>query len=219
MDTNLHYCRTKVAPDGSDFYYALHFHAQEQQRALLALFTFGAELQFILDTIEDPGVARVKLEWWRQEWVNFSQNRSRHPITQLLAENSLEKADLVSSLEDLIDQTELGLQANDRIEVTHQQRMAVLWRLGGLACGYQNEALLALLEQAARSVERRLLGDSETLLTCLLQEKAPKFSIILTHLRITALKKRQKYGIPAAAPLPELLPIHKLWIAWRYSRH
>ncbi len=51
------------------------------------MFAFKEELTAIPRTCADPGVAHLKLEWWRQELAAvFSGGRSAHPVATALAE-------------------------------------------------------------------------------------------------------------------------------------
>ena len=223
MDTRLVYCRDKAAPDGSDRYYALHFHPPDEYRPLLALFTLQTELEYVLQTIEDPGVARIKLEWWRNEIDACRQQKPRHPLTQLLAEHLPQQPDanLYPGLLQWIDLTEKSLQQPDNetrlaCQIERQQQA---WLLATQLCGTPQEPLPRLMTSAASQLltahshdltRRResLLALNETL-QALQQQDSPLCIIILCQLGCSALKKTGH---------TELLPIHKLWIAWRCYR-
>jgi len=81
------HCRERVAVPGSNYYYSTVFLPAERQRPLHVVFAFKEELTAIPRTCADPGVARLKLEWWRQELAAvFSGGRSAHPVATALAE-------------------------------------------------------------------------------------------------------------------------------------
>ena len=81
------HCRERVAVPGSNHYYSTIFLPAERQRPLHVIFAFKEELTAIPRTCADPGVARLKLEWWRQELAAvFSGGRSAHPVATALAE-------------------------------------------------------------------------------------------------------------------------------------
>jgi phytoene synthase len=81
------HCRERVAVPGSNYYYSTVFLPAERQRPLHVIFAFKEELTAIPRTCADPGVARLKLEWWRQELaVVFSGDHSAHPVATALAE-------------------------------------------------------------------------------------------------------------------------------------
>ena len=81
------HCRERVAVPGSNYYYSSVFLPAERQRPLHVVFAFKEELTAIPRMCADPGVARLKLEWWRQELrAVFSGGRSAHPVATALAE-------------------------------------------------------------------------------------------------------------------------------------
>lgn len=80
------YCREKVAVPGSSYYYATVFLRPEQQRPYDTLFALWEELQAIPKRCSDPGIARSKLQWWRDELARALQaHEPRHPIGLALA--------------------------------------------------------------------------------------------------------------------------------------
>ena len=74
------YCREKASPLGSNLYYCLLYQTEQSKRALRALFAFEYELQQIIANNTDPGVTRIKLQWWLDEIEKISTAQSRHPI-------------------------------------------------------------------------------------------------------------------------------------------
>lgn len=70
----------RATPVGSAAYYAVRFAppAQRERNAgLLAWFDLVAQ---IAERPLDPGVARLKLDWWRQEVDNLQRGAVRHPL-------------------------------------------------------------------------------------------------------------------------------------------
>ena len=61
------YCQDKAAASGSSFYYSFLFLPQERRRAITALYAYCREVDDVVDECTDPGVARTKLAWWRDE--------------------------------------------------------------------------------------------------------------------------------------------------------
>ena len=80
------YCQRKAAASGSSFYYSFRFLPDEQRRAILALYAFCREVDDLVDDCHDAGVARLKLQWWREEIGRAFQGRPQHPVTQALQE-------------------------------------------------------------------------------------------------------------------------------------
>ncbi len=79
------YCQDKAAPYGSDLYFALYFADPDKRPGLLALYALYAELTQIVREVSDKGVARMKLQWWREELGQALDGRAQHPVTQALA--------------------------------------------------------------------------------------------------------------------------------------
>ncbi|MEJ2688039.1 MAG: presqualene diphosphate synthase HpnD [Gammaproteobacteria bacterium] len=78
------YCQQKAAASGSSFYYSFLFLPAGQRRAIIALYAFCREVDDVVDECSDPGVARLKLQWWREEIERGFANRPQHPVTHAL---------------------------------------------------------------------------------------------------------------------------------------
>ncbi len=87
------YCQEKAAKSGSSFYYSFLFLPPPQKQAIIALYAFCREVDDVVDECEDPNLARIKLNWWREEIGNLFEGRPQHPVTKALA-TSLERFDL-----------------------------------------------------------------------------------------------------------------------------
>ncbi len=79
------YCAQKAAQSGSSFYYSFRFLPPEQRSAITALYAFCREVDDVVDEVRDPGVARVKLGWWRTEVAATFEGRAHHPVGLALA--------------------------------------------------------------------------------------------------------------------------------------
>ncbi len=80
----LDYCRDRAAPPGSNRYYAVHMALPEHRTELLAVHALYLELTAIPLEISDPGVAAVKLQWWREELQRARDQAAGHPAARLL---------------------------------------------------------------------------------------------------------------------------------------
>jgi phytoene synthase len=78
------YCEQKAAGSGSSFYYSFRFLPPERRRAMTALYAFCREVDDVVDEIADPGVARLKLAWWRTEVAALFVGRPQHPVALAL---------------------------------------------------------------------------------------------------------------------------------------
>ena len=75
----------RATPPGSSAYYSIRFAPAELRDALAALFGWRFEVKRIIDEVSDPGVARLKLDWWREEILRSIDGEPRHPLSHLLA--------------------------------------------------------------------------------------------------------------------------------------
>jgi phytoene synthase len=106
------YCRQKAAQSGSSFYYSFLFLPDDRRRAITALYAFCREVDDVVDECSDPGVARTKLAWWRQQISQIYKGRPDHPVALALAEvvepYGLEEA----RLQDIVDGMAMDLEYN-----------------------------------------------------------------------------------------------------------
>ena len=78
------YCQQKAAQSGSSFYYSFLFLSAERRRAITALYALCREVDDVVDEVADPGLARTKLAWWRQEIATAFSGTPQHPVTRAL---------------------------------------------------------------------------------------------------------------------------------------
>jgi len=74
----------EATPPGSSSYYSIRFGATERRPELALLFAWRREMRHIARDTSDPGVARLKLDWWRGELEATRHGDSRHPLAQAL---------------------------------------------------------------------------------------------------------------------------------------
>ncbi len=73
-----------ATPTGSTAYYVTRFSAPEVQDNLAALFLWKEELSRLY-SLTDPGVARIKLQWWQQQISLPQEAPSVHPLAAKLS--------------------------------------------------------------------------------------------------------------------------------------
>ena len=78
------YCQDKARSSGSSFYYSFMFLPALKRRAITALYAFCREVDDVVDECHEESIARIKLNWWRQEVANLYQGKASHPVTQAL---------------------------------------------------------------------------------------------------------------------------------------
>ena len=79
------YCAAKAAPPGSSLSYALRVLPEAKRGAALAVHALCREVGAVAREVVDPGVARVKLGWWRTEVAAAFEGSPHHPVTHALA--------------------------------------------------------------------------------------------------------------------------------------
>ncbi len=79
-----HYVQEKAASSGSSFYYAFLFLPAPRRAAITAFYAFCREVDDVVDEVSDPGVAAVKLAWWRKEVAQAYAGTPTHPVMQAL---------------------------------------------------------------------------------------------------------------------------------------
>ncbi len=80
------YCQDKAAASGSSFYYSFMFLPTERRRAITALYAYCREVDDVVDECTDPGIARTKLAWWRDEVARLYEGSPQHPVARALAD-------------------------------------------------------------------------------------------------------------------------------------
>ncbi|MDR0565072.1 MAG: presqualene diphosphate synthase HpnD [Azoarcus sp.] len=74
------YCQEKAAASGSSFYYSFMFLDPRRRQAITALYAFCREVDDVVDNTHDQTIARVKLDWWRQEIARVFEGTPEHPV-------------------------------------------------------------------------------------------------------------------------------------------
>lgn len=75
-----------ATPLGSAKYYSLRFAPAPRRSDLALILLWHWELWRIRDDCRDPGVARLKLDWWRQELQEARLGRGQHPMSPALSD-------------------------------------------------------------------------------------------------------------------------------------
>lgn len=106
------YCQEKAARSGSSFYYSFLFLPPQQRQAVTALYAFCREVNDVVDTCSDTGVAYAKLEWWRSEIERSFRGEPQHPVTRAL-QDPLQDFNLPQEyFQEVIDGMEMDLNRN-----------------------------------------------------------------------------------------------------------
>ncbi len=74
----------RATPVGSSAYYSLRFAPRELRDDLAVLSAWRYQIHEIPDRVADPGVARIKLQWWREELERTYTDTPHHPLSRVL---------------------------------------------------------------------------------------------------------------------------------------
>jgi phytoene synthase len=148
------YCfPNRVTPPGSAAYYCIRFGARENRPELALLFAWRAEIRRIQGRAGDPGVARLKLDWWRRELEAGRAGQARHPLAQALTTPlQLHRLPLQPFFQ-LLDAAETDVLARTIAEDEE------LWT----HCRRTGGAFSELLTRVAGGAERRLLDQARAM--------------------------------------------------------
>ncbi|MEO7337907.1 MAG: presqualene diphosphate synthase HpnD [Caldimonas sp.] len=97
------YVQERAAKSGSSFYYAFLFLPPSRRAAITAFYAYCREIDDVVDEVSEPGVAALKLDWWRKEVSASFAGRPTHPATKALmphtAAYSIEPEHLLAVIE------------------------------------------------------------------------------------------------------------------------
>ncbi len=79
-----------ATPPGSAAYYLARFAPPPQRDRLAAWLAWFALLDDAVRRASDPGVTRLKLDWWREESERLLHGEARHPLSRTLQPHARE---------------------------------------------------------------------------------------------------------------------------------
>jgi len=141
------YAQQKAAQSGSSFYYSFLFLPPPRRRAITALYAYCREVDDVVDTIADPGVARLKLAWWRNEVASVYAGAPQHPVARALVPVVRDFALPEAQLQTIIDGMAMDLDHSRYLDFaaleTYCHRVAgVVGLLSAQIFGYAHPATL-----------------------------------------------------------------------------
>jgi phytoene synthase len=74
----------RATPEGSSAYYSLRFSPKELQDDLAAILAWSHQVHAIPEAVSDPSVARIKIQWWRDELGRTFDKEPQHPLSKIL---------------------------------------------------------------------------------------------------------------------------------------
>ena len=116
------YVQERAARSGSSFYYAFLFLPPPRRAAITAFYAFCREVDDVVDEVSEPGVAAMKLAWWRQEVGTSFAGQPSHPAMKALmphtAAYQIEPAHLMA----VIDGCEMDLHQSRYLDYAGLER-------------------------------------------------------------------------------------------------
>jgi phytoene synthase len=146
-----------ATPPGTSAYYVIRFAPLSQQDALVALFGWRRELIRIGTALSEPALARIKLQWWREEIERAAAGKAQHPLARRLATAMAARALPVEPLDAMAEAAEADLrgetpQSLAALDAHCDQAGGAFGELLARATG-EDPALGRRLGTAARRVE------------------------------------------------------------------
>ncbi len=131
------YVQQRAAKSGSSFYYAFLFLPPPRRAAITAFYAFCREVDDVVDEVEDAGVARTKLAWWRGEVAASFAGRPSHPATEALMPHTATYGIEAAHLNAVIDGCQMDLDQSRYLDFMALERYChlVAGVVGEVACG------------------------------------------------------------------------------------
>ena len=86
QDDDLSYCRDLVRNHDPDRYYVSLFAPEQARAKLWALFAFNQEVAKTRETVSEPVIGEIRLQWWREALGGITEGTPRaHPVVRSLA--------------------------------------------------------------------------------------------------------------------------------------
>jgi phytoene synthase len=150
--TPAEYCRTKVGQPGSSLYYRTLFLPTAKRNAMMALHAYFREVAGVVDECQEPAVARIKLEWWREEIRNAVSATPSHPVGKalqaVLAEYPLSPDTLLEFIDGIAMNLDHGrYQTFDGLGVYCERVGGTAALLDASVCGYADPATIPPIRQ------------------------------------------------------------------------
>lgn len=135
----LGWCAASVRRHDPDRYFAALFAPPAARAALLALYAFNLEVARVRETVSEPLIGQIRLQWWREALDEVYGDRPvrRHAVVRVLADaigrHGLDRADF----EQMIDAREFDLEDRqpDTLDALAGYGAATAGTLAALATG------------------------------------------------------------------------------------
>ena len=233
-----------ATPQGSSAYYLVRFSPARLRERQAVLFAWRRELHRLISS-SDPGVARLKLDYWRNELQPDRLGESRHPLAQMIGKHLQDQAGEMIEYANIVERDILAGQSRDwdhvleRCEALGGTFASLLLSPYSVSEKEQSRAhRIGLIDEATRQLQR--IGRREY------QQRFPSLGIGDQAERIaTWVEELQELAEAAGRELPpgpaaaqlaiatalldtfrqepgllfeasvDITPVRKLWLVWR----
>jgi phytoene/squalene synthetase len=96
------YCANEVRKQDPDRWLTALFAPDRHRPAILALYAFNAEIARARESVSQPMIGQIRLQWWREAWDGITLGQPRnHPVVQALHAHlgSVDPADAYALIE------------------------------------------------------------------------------------------------------------------------
>jgi phytoene synthase len=147
------YCEQKAAQSGSSFHYSFRLLPAARRTAITALYAFCREVDDVVDEVADPGVARVKLAWWRTQIEAIYDGEPQHPVARALVPVVRAYPIAKSELQTVIDGMQMDLDQVRYVDFAELETYC--HRVAGVV-GLMSAAIFGYEDPATRDYARDL---------------------------------------------------------------
>ena len=102
-----------ACPPGSSTYYSIRFSPAALRNDLARLAAWRHQVRAILEEVRDPGVARLKVQWWRDEAQRLVDGVPNHPLNRALQPLVARAGLPIAPLFGLTDEVEAAILARE----------------------------------------------------------------------------------------------------------
>lgn len=131
------HCAAEVRLGDKDRYLAALFAPEEARRHLMALYAFNLELARVPETVSEPALGEIKLQWWRETLEKvYGRWKVDHPVARAMTETVRECGLPSEALEAMIEARRFDLYCDPVPDLAFLE-------------GYGGETASALIQLAA----------------------------------------------------------------------
>lgn len=126
MTTPAAYCAEQVRRLDRERYLCALFAPPEGRERLLALYAFNVEIARVRETVSEPLIGQMRLQWWREAIAEFREGKVRaHPVAKALQAAFAQSPPAPELIERLLETREFDLDDAPPPDMTSLENYAV----------------------------------------------------------------------------------------------